>query len=107
MLVFHNDSDTSYANYAGNISSISSATTAITLNFASTVGTSASNDAIVLTVTAGKEEEATLEFVRDCGEKWNVPIVWLEYTTHEIPKERFKIVDFKTASREGEPLLCL
>ncbi len=58
MLVFHNDSDTSYANYAGNISSISSATTAITLNFASTVGTSASNDAIVLTVTAGKEEEA-------------------------------------------------
>ncbi len=58
MLVFHNDSDTSYANYAGNISSMSSATTAITLNFASTVGTSASNDAIVLTVTAGKEEEA-------------------------------------------------
>ena len=58
MLVFHNDSDTSYANYAGNISSMSSATTAITLNFASTVGTSASNDAVVLTVTAGKEEEA-------------------------------------------------
>ena len=58
MLVFHNDSDTSYANYAGNLSSMTSATTAITLNFASTVGTSASNDAIVLTVTAGKEEEA-------------------------------------------------
>ena len=58
MLVFHNDSDTSYANYAGNISSMSSATTAITLNFASTVGTTASNDAIVLTVTAGKEEIA-------------------------------------------------
>ena len=57
MLVFHNDSDTSYANYAGNISSMSSATTAVTLNFASTVGTSASNDAVVLTVTAGKEEE--------------------------------------------------
>ena len=58
MLVFHNDSDTSYANYAGNISSISSATTAITLNFASTVGTSASNDVVVLTVTAGYEEAA-------------------------------------------------
>ena len=58
MLVFHNDSDTSYANYAGNISSMSSATTAVTLTFASTVGTSASNDAVVLTVTAGKEEEA-------------------------------------------------
>ena len=58
MLVFHNDSDTSYANYAGNLSSMSSATTAITLNFASTVGTSASNDVVVLTVTAGYEEAA-------------------------------------------------
>ena len=57
MLVFHNDSDTSYANYAGNLSSMTSAATAVTLNFASTVGTSASNDVIVLTVTAGKEEE--------------------------------------------------
>ena len=58
MLVFHNDSDTSYANYAGNLSSMLSATTAVTLNFASTVGTSASNDSVVLTVTAGKEEAA-------------------------------------------------
>ena len=56
MLVFHNDSDTSYANYAGNLSSISSATTAVTLNFAKTVGTTASNDSVVLTVTAGQEE---------------------------------------------------
>jgi len=62
MLVFHNDSDTSYANYAGNLSSMSSATTAVTLNFASTVGTSASNDSVVLTVTAGKEE-AVMEAV--------------------------------------------
>ena len=56
MLVFHNDSDASYANYAGNLSSMSSAATAVTLNFASTVGTSASNDSVVLTVTAGQEE---------------------------------------------------
>jgi len=56
MLVFHNDANTSYANYAGNLSSMSSATTAVTLNFASTVGTSASNDSVVLTVTAGEEE---------------------------------------------------
>tara|TARA_R100001163_G_scaffold48513_1_gene36464 strand:+ start:129 stop:848 length:720 start_codon:yes stop_codon:yes gene_type:complete len=56
MLVFHNDSDVSYANYAGNLSSMSSATTAVTLRFSSTVGTSAANDIIVLTVTAGQEE---------------------------------------------------
>ena len=56
MLVFHNDGDTSYANYAGNLSSMSSATTAVTLKFASTVATAVSNDVVVLTVTAGQEE---------------------------------------------------
>jgi len=56
MLVFHNDANTSYANYAGNLSSMSSATTAVTLRFSSTVGTSVANDVVVLTVTAGQEE---------------------------------------------------
>ena len=56
MLVFHNDSDTSYANYAGNLSSMSSATTAVTLRFSSTVATAVANDSVVLTVTAGQEE---------------------------------------------------
>ena len=52
----------------------------------------------------GKEEEATLEFVRDCSVNWNVPITWLEY----IPEEpRFKVVDFETASRNGEPFDAL
>ena len=58
MLVFHNGSNVSYANNAGNLSSMSSATAAITLRFASTVGTTAANDIVVLTVTAGKEEAA-------------------------------------------------
>ena len=62
MLVFHNGSDTSYANYAGNLSSMSSATTAITLTFAKTVGTTASNDVVVLTVTAAYEEQV-MEFL--------------------------------------------
>jgi len=64
MLVFHNDSDTSYANYAGNISSISSSTGAVTLRFLGqgASATATSTDAIVLTVTAG-EEEAVMEAV--------------------------------------------
>tara|TARA_R110002124_G_scaffold241001_1_gene406248 strand:+ start:88 stop:819 length:732 start_codon:yes stop_codon:yes gene_type:complete len=57
MLVFHNGGDTSYANYASNLSSMSSVTTAVTLRFASTVATAVANDSVVLTVTAGKEEE--------------------------------------------------
>ena len=58
MLVFHNDSDTSYANYAGNLSSMSSTTTAVTLRFLGqgASATATSTDAIVLTVTAGEEE---------------------------------------------------
>jgi len=56
MLVFHNDADTSYANYAGNLSSMSSATTTVTLKFASVVASAVANDVVVLTVTAGQEE---------------------------------------------------
>jgi len=57
MLVFHDGGDTSYANYASNLTSMSSVTTAVTLRFASTVATAVANDSVVLTVTAGKEEE--------------------------------------------------
>jgi len=54
-------------------------------------------DALVLFCNTGKEEEATLEFVRDCSE-W-CPITWLEY--REGPS--FEVVTFETASRNGEP----
>lgn len=58
------------------------------------------SDAIVCFANTGKEEEATLEFVRDCSVNWNVPIVWLEFATNE---QGFEIVDFETASRNGQP----
>ena len=45
-----------------------------------------------------------MEFVNQCEQKWNIPIVWLEYCNEE-PK--FKIVDFKTASRNGEPFAAM
>ena len=58
MLVFHNGSNTSYANYANNLSSMSSSTTAVTLRFLGqgASATATSTDAVVLTVSAGKEE---------------------------------------------------
>jgi 3'-phosphoadenosine 5'-phosphosulfate sulfotransferase (PAPS reductase)/FAD synthetase len=62
------------------------------------------DEAIVVFANTGKEEEATLEFVRDCGQNWNVPIHWLEYLPFD-PK--FKVVDFTTASRNGEPFEAL
>jgi 3'-phosphoadenosine 5'-phosphosulfate sulfotransferase (PAPS reductase)/FAD synthetase len=36
-------------------------------------------DAIVCFANTGKEEEATLEFVRDCEVNWGIKIHWLEY----------------------------
>lgn len=49
----------------------------------------------------GKEAEGTLDFIRKCGEYFDKEIVWLEYTTDN--KEKYKIVNFETASRNGEP----
>jgi len=58
-------------------------------------------EAVVCFANTGKEEEATLEFVRDCQTNWNVPIVWIEYDSES--ERNYKIVDFDTASRNGEP----
>ena len=52
----------------------------------------------------GKEEEATLRFVRECGERWGVPIRWVEYRNNDTG---FAIVDFDTASRNGEPFAAI
>lgn len=60
-------------------------------------------DAVVCFANTGKEDEATLQFVRDCGEHWNVKINWLEYQASDEPDARWKVVDFDTASRSGEP----
>jgi 3'-phosphoadenosine 5'-phosphosulfate sulfotransferase (PAPS reductase)/FAD synthetase len=62
-------------------------------------------EAIVCFANTGKECEETLEFVHDCETNWGVKINWLEYKAHETPKERFRVVDFETASRNGEPFL--
>lgn len=61
-----------------------------------------SNNAIVCFANTGKEEEATLKFVEDCSNRWNVPITWLEYCQLN-GEHSFKVVDYKTASRNGEP----
>lgn len=57
-------------------------------------------DAVVCFANTGREDEATLRFVRDCGEHWKVPITWLEFQQEE---PQFKVVSFETASRNGEP----
>lgn len=61
-------------------------------------------DALVVFANTGKEEEATLEFVRDCETNWGVEIHWLEYRDLE---QLFVRVDFDTASRHGEPFSAI
>jgi 3'-phosphoadenosine 5'-phosphosulfate sulfotransferase (PAPS reductase)/FAD synthetase len=61
-------------------------------------------DAIVCFANTGKEEESTLQFVHDCEKAWNVKINWLEY---QPEKQKFKVVNFNLASRNGEPFEAL
>ena len=65
------------------------------------------DEAIVCFANTGKEEESTLEFVRDCEINWNVPIHWVEYKYSEKTIDRWKKVTFETASRNGEPFFEL
>lgn len=61
-------------------------------------------DAVACFANTGKEEEATLRFVQQCSDEWGVPITWVEYVPHEETRQRFRVVNFETASRNGEPL---
>lgn len=65
------------------------------------------SQAIVCFANTGKEDEATLRFVQDCSERWSVPITWLEYQAAEETADRWRLVDFETASRNGEPFEAL
>jgi 3'-phosphoadenosine 5'-phosphosulfate sulfotransferase (PAPS reductase)/FAD synthetase len=62
----------------------------------------------------GKEMPETLDFVRDCGERWGVDIVWLERFAREAREDEknkyvyeTRIVDYESASRKGEPFSAL
>ena len=62
------------------------------------------DEAIVCFANTGKEDEETLKFVHACATRWQVPITWLEFRDSE-PK--FEVVNFETASRNGEPFEAL
>jgi len=61
-------------------------------------------EAIACFANTGKEEEATLRFVRDCSVHWGVPITWVEYRNDE---RGYAVVEFDTASRMGEPFAAV
>jgi 3'-phosphoadenosine 5'-phosphosulfate sulfotransferase (PAPS reductase)/FAD synthetase len=65
-------------------------------------------DVVVAFANTGKEREETLRFVHECGSRWNVPIVWLEFLKRSGPAAgRYEVVGYNSASRNGEPLARL
>ena len=58
------------------------------------------NDELIFTfANTGKELPETLDFVNDCDKAWNLNVVWIEY----CPINKFKVVDYESASRDGIP----
>lgn len=60
---------------------------------------------VYIFANTGKELPQTLDFINKCDKEWNLNIVWLE--ANVINENRvgttFKIVDYNTASRNGQP----
>lgn len=56
-------------------------------------------DYIVTFQNTGKEMPQTLDFINECDNRWKLNIVWLEYRYGN----NFKVVNYKTASRDGRP----
>ncbi len=61
------------------------------------------DDVRVMFANTGKEMPETLDFVQECGERWSVPITWVEYRSRS--PRTFAVVNHATASRMGEPLM--
>ena len=62
-------------------------------------------DKLFLFANTGKEKEETLEFINKCDVKWGLNVVWLEAVIN-LQKgigTKYKIVNFKTANRNGKP----
>ena len=59
-------------------------------------------EAKVCFANTGKEDEATLRFIKDCQDSWGIDIAWLEYEPGG-----YRQVSFQTASRQGEPFEAL
>lgn len=63
------------------------------------------DDILIVFANTGQENEQTLEFINNCDVYFNFKTVWIEAVQYhgERKAPNFKIVDFKSAARRGEP----
>jgi len=64
---------------------------------------------IVVFANTGKEREETLEFVQQCATYFNFNCIWVEAVTNPQYRKGVsaKVVNYKTASRNGEPFIAM
>ena len=62
-------------------------------------------DIYTIFANTGKEREETLEFVNMCDIEFSLNVVWIESVQNHGKRQSasFKIVNFESASRKGEP----
>ena len=67
-------------------------------------------DLHIVFANTGKEMPQTLDFIKDCADKWNVHIHWIELYDVDDSKDdeqpfifKYKLTDYDNASRNGEP----
>ena len=69
------------------------------------------DDIYVVYANTGKEMPETLDFIKDCEQHWGVKVTWLEldvdYKKAKPERLFYKEVNYKTASRNGEPFTKL
>ena len=61
------------------------------------------DDMIFMFANTGKEMPETLDFVHECDTRWDLGVVWIEF----CPIDKFKVMNYETASRNGEPFEAL
>lgn len=62
------------------------------------------DDLLCLFANTGQENEQTLDFVEQCDKRFRLNVVWVEANVQEgRVGTSHKIVDYKSASRHGEP----
>jgi 3'-phosphoadenosine 5'-phosphosulfate sulfotransferase (PAPS reductase)/FAD synthetase len=57
------------------------------------------DNCVIAFCNTGREHDATLDFVRQCNERWNGRVIWLEYSR----ADKFRQVDYDSAHRISDP----